>query len=254
MTCALFLLRLVFLLVFAASAADARSLTLYVQKVVVADQGPVKVGDLVQPVGDSPPAAGETLALSVATVADRLLYVPSRTYSDSLEAGFGQDAIIVGSRSLVVPRGAFPPEELPVLDRLLDFLVDQGILGSDRADIEVRLNLVQGTVSPDSIPVFRLIRSSRGNVEVSFAAGTGAEAVSGKMILVVSGAGTGAPDVKASDPVHVLFHKGSITIEMDGRALSAAAVGDSLKVQVPESQKSFVGRLSAGKAVSVDLP
>jgi len=245
---------LLLLLLFTAAASEARSVTLYVQRVVVADPGPLKLGDLVQPVGDSPLAAGETMALAVATVSDRLLYIPSRTYSDSLEAGFGQDSIIVGSRSLVVPRGAFPPEEMPILDKLLDFLADQGILGSGRADMEVRLNQVPGTISRDSNPVFQLIRSSRGIVEVSVAAGTGAGVVSGKVVLVVSGAGTGAPDVKSSDPVHVVFHKGSITIEMDGRALSAAAIGDSLKVQVPESQKSFVGRLSPGKAVNVDLP
>ena len=250
MTRALFLL----LLAFAAAGADARSVTLYVQRVVVAGPGPLKLGDIVRPVGDGPLAAGETMALSVATVSDRLLYIPSRTYSDSLEAGFGQEAIIVGSRSLVVPRGAFPPDELPVLDRLLDFLADQGILGSDRADIEVRLNQVQGTLSRDSNPVFQLVRSSRGVVEVSFAAGSGVGAASGKMVLVMSGTGTGAPDIKAGDPVHVVFHRGSITIEMDGRALTAAALGDPLKVQVAESQKSYVGRLSPGKAVNVDLP
>jgi len=63
-----------------------------------------------------------------------------------------------------------------------------------------------------------------------------------------------APDLRPSDPVRVVFHKGPITIEMQGKAQGQAAVGDMVNVMVTDSQKSFTGRLRAGKAVDVELP
>ena len=245
---------LLLLLLLGAAAAEARGVTLYVERVVVADRGPLRLGDLVRASGDVPLQSGETLAAQVATLSDHLLYIPSRAYSDSLEGGFGADSIIVGSRSLVVPRGSVPDGELPVMDRLVDFLADKGVLGEDRADIDVRLNDVHGVLPSDPSPVFRLVRSANGSVEVSFSIGSAGGAAGGRLILALSGGGSGAVEIRASDPVRVVFHRGPITIEMQGKALTSAALGDSLSVQVSDSQKSFIGRAAAGKAVDVDLP
>jgi hypothetical protein len=247
-------LGLLLLLLLGAAAADARGVTLYVERIVVADRGPVRLGDLVRASGDVPLQAGEALATSIAALSDRLLYIPSRSYSDTLEGGFGTDSIIVGSRSLVVPRGTVPDNELPIMDRLVDFLANQGVLGDERADLDVRLNDIHGALPPDPNPAFQLVRSAKGSVEVSFTAGSSGGAAGGRIVLAVTGGGSGAVEVRARDPVRVVFHRGPITIEMQGKALSAAALGDSVKVQVSDSQKSFTGRVAAGKAVDVDLP
>jgi flagella basal body P-ring formation protein FlgA len=60
--------------------------------------------------------------------------------------------------------------------------------------------------------------------------------------------------VKSGTPVTVVFKKGLITIEMPGRTLGSASVGDPVSVMVSESQKTFSGQLMDGKAVQVDLP
>ncbi len=241
-------------LLLAAALGDASSVTLYIKRLVIAERGPVSLADLVRTSGSLPVQAGETLATSVATVSDRLLYLPSRSYADSLESGFGPDSIIVGSRSLIVPRGAVADSELPLLDRLVDFLSDQGILGSTKTELELRMNQVRGDMPQDTAPTFQLVRSSNGSVEVSFTSGPADRSASGRFIVSLSTPAAGPVDVKSGDPVHVVFHKGPITIEMEGAALSAAAIGDPLKVQVTDSKKSFSGRLSQDKAVDVELP
>jgi hypothetical protein len=43
-------------------------------------------------------------------------------------------------------------------------------------------------------------------------------------------------------------------IEMPGKALGPASTGDSLSVSIADSQKSFTGTLTSGKAVNVELP
>jgi flagella basal body P-ring formation protein FlgA len=52
----------------------------------------------------------------------------------------------------------------------------------------------------------------------------------------------------------VVFRKGPITVEMPGKALATAAVGDAVSVVVADIQKTFTGRVLEGKAVQVDLP
>ncbi len=245
-----------FLFMMGAAAAFARGVTAYVQRVVITDPGDIRLGDLVQTFGDTPAPARETLALAVATLSDHLLYIPSRLYRDQAETAFGRDSIFVGSRSLVIPRGAVPDNEVPLLDRFVDFLGEAGVLGSDLADLAVRSIQLNGTVSPDAAPTFKLVRSSGGSIEASFtaSAGNGAPA-SGRIILALKGdQHAAAPDIRPSDPVRVVFHKGPITIEMQGKAQGQAAVGDMVNVMVSDSQKSFTGRLLAGKAVDVELP
>ncbi len=249
------LLFLGLLLVAMAQAAAARGVTVYIQRVFVADPGDIRLGDLVQPSGEAPASAGETLAQDVASVSSHLLYIPSSSYMERVEDAFGRDAIFVGSRSLVVPRGAVPDNEIPLLDRLVDFLGDSGVLGNDVAEIDVRSIQLIGTLPLSSAPSFQLVRSSRGSVEASFSATSDGGKVSGRIVLALKGdTRAAAADIRTSDPVRVIFHKGPITIEMQGKALGGAAVGQTVNVVVSDSQKSFAGRLLAGKAVDVELP
>lgn len=244
------------LLLLAAAAVEAGGVTIYVQRVLVTDPGDIRLGDLVQPHGDTPAAAGETLALNVATLSNHLLYIPSRSYMDSVVGAFGRDSIFVGSRSLVIPRGLLPDNEVPLMDKLVDFLSSSGVLANDVADIELRTVQLIGTLPANVSPSFQLVRSSRGGaVEVSYtASGDGGQA-SGRIILAMQGDPRSATaDVRASDPVRIVFHRGPITIETQGKALGAAAVGETVNVLVTDSRKSFSGRLLAGKAVDVELP
>lgn len=243
------------LLLATAHWVEARGITVYIQRVIVADPGDIRLGDLVQPSGETPRSAGETLAQEVASVTSHLLYIPSSSYMDRVADAFGRDSIFVGSRSLVIPRGTVPDNEVPLLDRLVDFLSDSGVLGVDVTDIEIRSIQLTGTLPQNSAPAFQLVRSSRGSVETSFTiAGSGGQA-SGRIILALKGdPRAAAVDIRASDPVRVVFHKGPITIEMQGKALGTAAVGETVNVLVSDSQKSFAGKLLAGKAVDVELP
>jgi hypothetical protein len=244
-----------FLYLTMAQGVGAHGVTVYIQRVLVAQQGNIRLGDLVQPFGDTPASARETLALAVASVSSHLLYMPSQSYMDRVEDAFGRDSIFVGSRSLVIPAGAVPDNEIPLLDRLIDFLADTGVLGNEVADIEVRSIQLVGTPPQTSIPLFQLVKPSRDSLEISFSdSGSGGDA-SGKIILALKGdPRAAAADIRASDPVRVIFHKGPITIEMKGRALDAAAVGETVSVLLTDSQKSFSGKLLVGKAVDVELP
>jgi flagella basal body P-ring formation protein FlgA len=60
--------------------------------------------------------------------------------------------------------------------------------------------------------------------------------------------------VRSGQAVNVIFHKGPITIEMPGKTLAAAGIGEQVKVLLTDSQKSFTGYLREGKAVDVELP
>jgi hypothetical protein len=244
----------VFLLA-AASAAAAREVTVYIQRVLVVDPGRIRLGDLVHPSGTVPVSAGETLAQDLATISSSIVSIPSRFYMDRVEDAFGRDSIFVGSRTLVVPRGAVPDDQVPLLAKFVDFLDDSGILGSDLLDIDVRSIQLDGTLPPGAALSFRLVRSSSGSVEGAFTAVGESEPARGRIILAMKKdpLSTSA-DVRASDPVRVIFHKGPITIEMPGKALGQAAVGQAVSVLVTDSQRSFTGKLLTGKAVDVELP
>ncbi len=245
---------LVFLLAIAGSV-EARGVTVYIQRVLVADPGDVRLGDLVHPSGDAPLSSGETLAQNLVTVSTAILYVPSRFYLDRVEDAFGRDSIFVGSRSLVIPRGMVTNDQIPILDKLIDFLADSGVLGNDLLDIDVRSIQANGALPLDAVPSFQLVRSSPGSVEATFSATSDAGQVSGRIILAMKpDPRSTAADITSSDPVRVIFHKGPITIEMPGKALGRAAIGQTVSVLVTDSQRRFTGRLLAGKAVDVELP
>lgn len=246
---------LVLLLMAAAASAQAGDATIYIRRVLVADPGDIRLGDLVQASGDAAVPANEALALVVASVSGHLLYVPSRCYRDLLDEAFGRDSICVGSRTLVIPRGAVPDANVALVDKLIDFLADSGILGADMADIDLRSIQLTGSVPRTPTPSFQMVRSSKTSAEVSFAVPADGGQTTGRIVLgLKADARMTAPDIRPNDPVRVIFRKGPITIEMAGKAQGAAAVGDQVSVLVADSQKTFSGRLLVGKAVDVELP
>jgi hypothetical protein len=241
-------------LLLTAALADAQGLALYVSRVVVAAPGDLKLGDLVRTSLDVPTRGREALARSIAALGDRPMYIPVAIYLSDLEAAFGSDAIIVGSRTLVVPKGTPMEQETYTLDRLVDFLQAQGMLADDRQELILSQNSVVGAALIEGTPTFQVHKAGRDQTEVTFLlAGAAGSSVTGRISLAALGGGS-AIDVKPGSMVKVIFHKGPITIEMPGKAMGSASTGDSISVYVADSQKSFTGMLSAGKAVNVELP
>jgi hypothetical protein len=239
-----------------AGAADGRETTIYVQRIVVADAGDISLGDLVTTSGDIGPLGRETLSQSIAVLAAAPFYVPASSYIDRLLAAFGDDAIVVGSRTLVIPRGAVPDGEAFLLDRLADYLCTQGVLGDQKTELRFTQNLVTGTPPGQGTPVFSLRRPAGGPVEVSFSlSGDPGNSVTGRVVISSAASGAGsAQSLKSGTAVQVVFHKGLITIEMPGKTLGAAGVGEKVSILVPDSQRTFTGKVLDGKAVSVELP
>ena len=252
---ALFLL-LLGLVLFIASTVEAQGATLYVNRLVSADPGDIALGDLVRAAGDIPAAARETLARSIAIAGDKVLLIPAAFYRAQLEAVFGRDSIVVGSRTIVVPRGALPEEETYLLTRLADFLSTQGLVGAACIELSFAQNQLNGIVPTDGNPLFKVVKTTNGSIEVSYSlAGSGGGSVSGRVSFSASAAGSGSTDgVRSGAPVDVIFHKGPITIEMPGKATAAAAVGGRVGVYVADSQRNFIGRVVDAKAVEVELP
>ncbi len=236
-----------------AAAAAAGGATFYVNRIVVAGPGDISMGDLVQVSGDVPPEGREALARSVAVMADRILCVPTSWYRPQLEAVFGRGAIIVGSRSTVIPRGGALEAQAYLVDRLIDWLQSQGLLLDARTEIAVTQLNVKGTPPQDGTPAFQALKGARGGTDITVSlSGAGGGSVSGRFFIAAAPPGTDG--VKPGTPVNVVFRKGLIEIEVPGKALTAASVGERLSVSITESQKSFSGQLIDGKAVEVDLP
>ena len=243
-----------FALLLVSMAAFAQGATLYVTRVLVADRGDIRLGDVVRPSGEVAASARETLARSVGTLADKPLYVPVASYRSELESAFGRDSIIVGSRTLIIPKGTTLEMESYTLDRLVDFLQSKGLISDTAQELPLTQNLIKGAAIGEGTPVFQAQKSGRGQTDVSFSlAGSAGNSVSGRISFAVASADTTA-DVTPGSPVTVIFHKGPITIEMPGKAMGSASTGGSLSVFVADSQKSFLGILADGKAVNVDLP
>jgi hypothetical protein len=241
---------------FLAGFVEAQGATLYVNRIVSAVPGDINLGDLVYAAGEIPAEAREALSRSVAVLGDKVLLIPAALYREQLEAAFGRDSIIVGSRSIVVPRGALPEEETLLLVRLVDFLAAQGLVGAARAELTLVQNLVKGTFPTDGNPVFQVLKGSIGTFDVSFSmTGSGGSSVSGRVSFSApAGPAGGAEGVKSGTPIQVFFRKGPITIEMPGKALATAAMGGKVGVSIADSQRSFIGRVVDGKAVEVELP
>lgn len=106
-------------------------------------------------------------------------------------------------------------------------------------------------------PFFKLTRSAAisGAREITCSVSmSSSEPPVGSVRVRVRTAVATAPGVRASDRVQVLFRKGSITVEMEGKSLASAGFGESVAVRVPESLRSFSGRVIGNKAVEVELP
>ncbi len=239
------------------AAAGAQSATLYVNRVVVTAPGDVSLGELVRVAGSVPLAARETLSSSFAVLGDRVLYVPVAAYALRLETAFGTDAIIVGSRSLLVPAGTPAESQTYLLDRLIDSLQGKGLLGETPVELSLAFAAPQGAAPQDGTPTVQVQRSSRGVTEVSFAlTGSNGGTVTGRLSLPSAASTQDSPGsaVKSGAAVRVVFHKGPITIEMPGKALSSAVIGGAVGVLISDTQKRFTGQVLEGKAVEVDLP
>lgn len=238
------------------AGAGSPGATLYIKRVVLAPPGSVTLEALVRTSAPVTPVAREQLSQSVTILADTVQYLPVSAYASRLEAAFGSDAIIVGSWSLVVPRGTSAETQPYLLDRLVDYLIAQGLVGDQQAQLAFTLGASSGTPPQDGIPRFQVVKGTRGT-EITFQlTGSAGGSVAGRVTLP-SAAPTldaAAGTVKASSIVNVVFHKGPITVEMPGRLVSGGAVGQVATVYVPDSQKTFTGRVLDGKVVQVDLP
>ena len=163
----------------------------------------------------------------------------------------------MGSRSLVAPRALVGEETLPLLDRLVDWMDAQGGFGRGAVELEI-LPEPDRSALPAASPGFTLVRAERtsgffsGVVEVSFA---GAGGRTSRVVLRASQAIPSASDgVKSGETVLVVFRRGAVTIEMEGRALSSAVPGQDVSVWVAESRRSFAGTAAGRKVVDVVLP
>lgn len=258
-----------------AAAPSVTGLTLYVKRVVSVPQGPLTVGDIVLASGDVTPELRESFSREIAEVSDRILLIPTAVYRGFFEAGAGNGFIFVGRRTLVVPLGSVGEDVVPLLDRLADYLGNKNGIGNGKVELE----LVRVTGAISSVPgaglLFRVIREERkagllsGLLEIGFRpSGPQTNSTEGRVTLRIR-QGESAGDaqvsidavgssldssVRANDEVSVLFHKGTITIEMQGKAMASASSGDLVGVYIPESRLSFSGTVIGNKVVGVELP
>jgi hypothetical protein len=229
--------------------------TLYVNRVVEAPPGPLRLAELVT--GALPGTAGAVLDAVVATVGTNPLAVPSRSWAGILERGIGPDLILVGSRTLVVPRGRFSPAEAELLSRLAAFLDSSGLLGDSRMELEL-VRPLPPDVQPGAAVRFTVDRNLGApqgrELSCTLFSEESGRSLGTLCVRVRPAAAPAGEGVRAGDRVEVSFRKGPLTIEMQGKALASAGFGDSVAVYVPDSLRSFSGLVIGKKAVSVELP
>ncbi len=240
-----------------AAAAASGAATLYLRRVVSADPAGLTVGDLLQIAGDIPKAAQDLLSRSAAAPVGRMLLVPAPFFRDLLAGSLGDGATFVGSRSLVVPPALVTEDAVGLLDRLVEWLDSQGGFGRGAVELEILQAPERGAL-PAASPGFTLVRAERtagllsGVVEATF---QGADNRVSRVVLRARQAIPSAADgVRSGETVQVFFRRGAVTIEMEGRALSAAAPGQGITVWVAESRRSFAGTAAGRKVVDVELP
>lgn len=234
----------------------AAGATLYVARTVVADPGALCVRDVVQVQGAPPAAALALLDRTIATVGDLPLSVPASLYAGLVEEALGTDCILVGSRTLVVPRGRLDEGPAGLLARLADFLAQEGILGDGRAELQAVQPLP--ALAPAAALAFGAGRPVKGPAGTEVAC-TITSAATGEVLATVTlrvrtTSATAGEGVRAGDPVQVRFRKGPLTIEVQGKALASAGFGDTVAVYIPDSLRRFSGRVMGTKAVDVELP
>jgi hypothetical protein len=251
--------RVALLAVLALLAAEGAfgAATIYLRRVVRADPASLTVGDLLQIAGEIPLAAQDLLSRSAAAPVARMLLVPAPFFRDLLAGSLGEGTTFVGSHSLVVPPALAAEDAVGLLDRLIEWLDGQGVFGRGAVELEL-LQAPEHGALPAPSPAFTLIRAERtfgllsGTVEVSF---QGAGNRTSRVVLRARQAIPSAADgVRSGETVQVVFHRGAVAIEMDGRALSSAALGQGVTVWVAESRRSFAGTAAGRKVVDVLLP
>jgi hypothetical protein len=141
-------------------------------------------------------------------------------------------------------------------DRMVDFLVQKGILADQRSELRFAQRQLTTSLPDGATPVFQILKNAHGAIELVYTNGgrTG-ESASGTIVLSIIGADLmDRGGVGVSDLVQVRFRKGPIEIEVQGRALSPAAVGERVSVYIADSMKSFAGTVAGRKAVEVEIP
>lgn len=276
----------VLLVLLSTAVVNASAVTLYVKRVLVADPGTLRVSDLVQASGELSQEVRGLLDQGIGEVSGRLLLVPSSLYRGVFEQRLDVNLILVGKRTLVVPRGSTAEGNLALLDRLVEYMESQGGF----SDGKVEMELVQVSGLPSTIPAsgaqFQPVRIERkaglysGAAEYSVRI-TGQETglSVGRISLRVkqelsAGAASvqslgaayqweqgsidsspaAVPSVQANDPITVTFRKGAIAIEMPGKALGSGSIGETIGVFIPDSKLSFCGVVIGSKAVSIEIP
>jgi hypothetical protein len=240
-----------------AAATAAGAATLYLRRVVTADPAGLTVGDLVQIAGEIPQAAQDLLSRPAGAPAGRLFLVPAPFFRDLLAGALGDGAAFVGNRSLVVPPALVAEDAVDLIDRLVEWLDGQGGFGRGAVELEL-LQAPERSALPAASPGFSLVRAERtsglisGVVEVAF---QGAGNRTSRVVLRARQAIPSASDgVRSGETVQVFFRHGSVTVEMEGRALSSAAPGQAVTVWVAESRRGFAGTAAGRKVVDVVLP
>jgi hypothetical protein len=242
----------------------AAAVTLYVKRVVVVEKGALVIGDLLQKSGEIPPALARILSRRIGAITENPVVIPAGTYRAWCEEGLEEGLILVGKRTLVVPKGAAAEQEMSLLDSLVDFLESQGGMGEGMIELETPRIYGAPRDGKTGDPIFRVMRMERkeglfsGPAEIGFIIPVSSGGSrTGRMVFGIRQdfrSGAAVAGVKAYEPVAVFFHKGSITIRMEGKALAEATEGGRVSVFVPESRKRFSGIVMADKAVSVEIP
>jgi hypothetical protein len=249
-----------FLVLFMQPAFEAGGLTLYVRRAVVMDRGPLTVGRLIQTLGDVPTEIAEALERDIGEVTDTVQLVPSSSYKMFFDKVSENGIIMVGKRTVVVPKGTVEDAAVGLLDKLVDYMESQGLIADGRVVFE-SLH-ISGLPAAGAVenPLFKTVKAEKtaalvsGAAEFSFSPGSGGSG--GRITLRVrqdAVAPAATAGVKANDAVSVFFRKGSIVIEMSGKALASAREGERVGIYVPESRLNFTGIVEGNKAVSVEI-
>lgn len=234
--------------------ASGEGVTLYVARVLTVPAGSVTIGSIVRVVGQIPPTARELLLRTAAVVSDKVLYIPASLYLGDIESAFGNTAIIVGTRTVLVPEGTSAQTQSYLLDRLADFLESQELVGDSVTEIAFSQGIARGSAPRDGTPVFRTSSSARGITEVSFTLTDSTGSIVAGRTSFATSLSDSSPSVRAGSPVQIVFRKGPIMIEMPGKALGSAVRGQQVSVAISENQKMFVGKVTDEREVQVDLP
>ena len=153
-----------------------------------------------RPSGPLSAAAQEALARSVTVLGTGVQLIPAAAYQEWIEQAFGTDAIIVGSRTVLIPKGTSAEAEPYLLDRLADYLVAQKLVGDGKVEMTFTQGSLAGAPPRDGAPSFQVTKSSRG-VEVAFLlVGAGGGSVSGRVALPVVDVGHGQGSLPAPGP------------------------------------------------------